>query len=443
MTELADSIANVLTGIGSKADPTNAVKPTVDGRLNRADIDALYLRNDLARRIVEELPLDSLRSGLPQLVYEDTGEPVKLEYEEEQWITNLLSEASTTARLYGGAHIMLVFEEGSTDTPLPDEYTDMPELVNAVVVDRYEASPFEYNNDPNSHRFTEPDVYWVTIEQAGAVTTPNVPVHYTRLLSFHGARLPRRLRNRQDTYHDSILQQVWESVLNFTQSEKAIVNLISRYELATISIKGLSQKLSTPEGGKYIQDRMNWMTKSMSILNAALVDADEGEAYTRAFANVSGLDALWDRLAGSVVKAANMSMTQLFGESASGIRGDDEAGAKKWRKQVDEYRSKDLMPAIVRLVSIMKQRPVAPVKNRDGRHAWGPSESNKPVDQARIDEFQTKRVTPLIEKYVINTDEARQLLAGREIDWDKPAPTPPTQAITTEVSLGENKTEDI
>ena len=389
------------------------------------EIEALYLQNDLARRIVDEVVVDSFRPGLPSLQYTDSGEPVKLSIEESHFIIELMKENSTNARLFGGGHVMLV-TQGDSLLTRPLDWDNPPKFENAFTLDRYEATPCGWGEDPREPKYMEPVYYQITPSGSGGTTKSYPRVHYSRLLSQRGARVPRKLRRYLSDYDDSVLQQVWNCLRNFYQSEQSIVNVINRFETSTISIAGLSAVQSSEESMALLQERIELMHKTLNILNAALIDADAGEAYERRFATVTGLDTLWDRLATSVAKAARMSKSQLFGEGSSGIRGEDEAGDKGWRKQVEEFRREDLLPNIVKLVSIMKGARVEPILDKSRQPIWGYAESPKPVDEARIGVMEAERVNGLVDRGIITHHEARLMLSGQPVDLsvEIPEPTP-------------------
>jgi uncharacterized protein len=417
-----DSIANVVTDIGSTYDPTTYGRPTLEGRLRVDELEALYLQNDLAGRIIDEIVNDSLGSGLPALRYADNGEVVKLNFSETQYILDQIREAATNSRLYGGGHVMLVVDDGKTlDQPL-DWNKPLPKLLNSFTVDRHEATPVRWGEDASKGDFLDITHYQITPTHSGAATRYYPLVHASRLLSFRGRRLTRKLRRFNSDYDDSVLQSVWNAIRNFYQSEQAIVNVINRFEVATLSIAGLSDVQTEEDGTRLLQERMALLHKTLSILQLAMVDADAGESYERRFATVTGLDTLWDRLASSVAKAARMPKSQLFGDSASGIRGDDEAGGKGWRKQVQEFREMELLNNVAKFVSILLGRLVEPTGD------WGFAESPKPVDIARIEQIKADTTRILVEKGVISTDEARQYYSGGPVDWGAPAPeAPPPQ----------------
>lgn len=419
-----DSIANYITHVGSGFDPTSAGRPSLDDRLTDFELNVLFMENDIARRVVEEIVDDSLRSGLPAMEYSNSDEAVKLDLEEIQEIKDKIREAAINGRIQGGGHILLIVDDGKKLSE-PLEWEELPHLINTFTLTKQEVTPCMWGERADQPRFQEPTHYMVTPTGSGAGTQTFPRVHYTRFLPFRGNRLPRELRRANDYYDDSVLQAVWTPVSNFVQSEKSIVNIINRFETATFHIAGLSAAQGDEESMQMIQERMELAHKSLSILNAMMVDADANEAYERRFATVTGLDTLWDRLATSVAKAAKMAKSQLFGEGNSGIRGEDEVGGRGWRKQVEEYRNEELLLNIIKLVSLMKGRRVVPLRDKNNEVIWGNVDSPKPVDQARIDQMASQRIATLLEHGVIGSAEARTLLAGKSVDWDAPPPHPP------------------
>ena len=415
-----DSIRNYLTGIGTSDDPTTAGRPSLRGRLSRQEIDNAFLQNDLARRIVEEIIIDSLRGGLPKLVYQDDGEPVKLGFMEERRIINKVRRAGVEGRLTGGGHILAITDD-TDDLSQPLNWENPPKLQSSLVLSKYEATATRIGNNATGQDFRNTKYY--AVHPHGTFVEGRHPnVHRSRLISFRGNELPKRLQDRNNYYDDSVLQNVWTAISNFLQSEQALVNIINRFETATIAIAGLKDIQSEDDGEELVRRRMEMLHQSLSILNAALIDADAGEEYSRSFANVQGLDDLWDRLASSVARAARMPMTQLFGEDSAGIRGDNEAGAKGWRKQVNEYRVDNLLVPIVKIVTLHFGRRVRPVTDEEGRYVWDYEEVPKPVDRARIQRMKAQKINDLLDRNVIDREEARILMGGGTIDWEGDPP---------------------
>jgi phage-related protein (TIGR01555 family) len=203
------------------------------------------------------------------------------------------------------------------------------------------------------------------------------------------------------------LQPVWEALRNFVQTEGAIANIVQRFETATISIEGLADTIDDEEGQELLRKRMHLLQRSMSMVNAALIDKDAGEEYTRKFASVNGLDTIWDRLAHSVAKAAKMPMTQLFGMSPSGLATDDKSGRANWRKQVRAYQNDYVRPALKRYYRLLTGEPV--------RVKFSPLDEATAAEEAQIAKTRAEARALAYDRGVIRDKEWRRKLVEEGI----------------------------
>lgn len=447
-----DSIANYLTRLGVYGeDPGTTGRPSIAGRLNSWELDALYLKNDLARRIVDELVEDAIRGGFKvrdwttnELVFEAAPRPdddddsdddsdddqdtatdalhnEEAEDDDPLDIPQILDEACKTGRLYGGSHVLIVNDDGDLEAPL--DPANAGTIYNLIVLDRWEAQPVSYVTDPRDKRFARPEIFYICPAHNGGAPVAQPRVHHTRMLRFDGNKLPRRLRIENDDYNDSVLQVVWDVLRNFNSTEQAIATIVQRFETVSIEIAGLNEALtSADDGHDLIQQRMDLIHRSLSMLNAALLDADSGEKYNRQYATVTGLDTIWDRLAHSVAKAARMPMTQLFGMSPSGLSTDDEAGRANWRKQVASYQKDQLRPRLEYLFRLMNGGKRVYVE-------FPPLDESTAMEAAEIEKLNAETEQIRITLGVQSREEVRRDLidAGKLVDRPGMEPEDPAE----------------
>lgn len=389
-----DSIANYVNGLGTGADPATQNRPTTRHRLSVTELEILYLQVDLAKRIVDELVDDAVRGGW-EVVDADTNEPV--DEPDHLDVKSEIKRAGKLGRLYGGAHIFPVDPSQKFDQPPEDPPYDVK---NLLILDRYEASVAEYTTDIAKPNFGDPKLYSITPTRRHD-NAPN-KVHHKWLLEFGGSEVPSQLDYVNDNYDDSVLQSVWNPLSNFVQSENAIANVIQRFETSEFSIEGLSKITQDGEAEEMIQKRVRLVQKTLSAVNAALIDKDAGEEYNREFANVQGLDTLWDRLAHSVAKAAAMPMTQLFGMSPSGLATDDQSGRANWRKQVASYQENQLRPVLEWYYYLVTGRKV--------EINFNPLDETSAKERAQIEKLRAEARATYVNAGVIRVPEVRKLL---------------------------------
>lgn len=376
----ADSVLeNQQSGLGTSEDAAIAARPVLKGRLTDYELDVLYMQDDLARRIVEEIVDDAFRQGF-EVKTLDEENPEIVEEPEHLDIVTALREAGYAARRTGTGAVALIFDQ-NTDSELEP---DAGEPVALLVLDRGEIDPSEFDPNPKSANFARPLRYHVSPNNNSGATLDGSPeFHHTRILRLKGAPLPGRLRHLSNDWDDSVLQAVWPSLRNFKQTEDAIANIIQRFEVATYSITGLADILDGESGSAKILQRLQLLQQTVSMVRAVVIDKDAGEEYSRAFSAVNGLDTLWDRLAHSVAKAARMPMTQLFGMSPSGLATDDQSGRANWRKQVASYQDTVLTPLLERYFRLLNGgKPVQII--------WNPLDEATAKEEAEISKLRAE-----------------------------------------------------
>jgi phage-related protein (TIGR01555 family) len=413
-----DSIANYLTGLGTKADPATTARPRLDKLpLTNPELSALYTTDDLARRIVEELVDDALRGGY-QLRHRATSEP--LELPRELGADAAVWQGAVWGRLYGRGAILLVPAE---DVDLSEPRPEGVKLANLLPLGGDELRAASWEGDVRNPNYGRPSSYSVNPTSPATLVggygfSALREVHASWLLMFGGDPLPPEMRGFTDGADASVLQVVWEALRRFLQTEQAIANIVLRFETATISIAGLASVLASEEGSRLIQQRMQLFSQSLSMLNAALIDADSGEKYERSYAQVRGFEAIWDRMALSVSKAAGIPMTQLFGQSPGGLGSDDKSGRANWRKRVASYQDKQIAPVLRALA--------AAVGHDDVVITFDPLDEVTPEQKQVMDESLARLLTQATGSGWMTLAEAREL--ARRRGW--PLPEENDEAVT-------------
>lgn len=349
----ADSIANYLSGLGDPSRDSGASgRPTLMSRLEPHELEVLYLQNDLAGIIVDEIVDDGMRNGFAVNILDEADSGVEIDAELERLQLNVhVSRAAKWGRLYGAGYVLMVLDDG-LDPVAPVEREKSRGVLQLIDLDRWEVQPIRWQTDITRPGFGEPEIYQVSLQAQGGATT-GLQVHASRLLKFGGAPLPRRLRAQNGGDDDSVLQRPWDAIRRFVEVEQAMANIVQSFERSTISISGLASVLSDPEGESLITKRMELLARAVSMINTVLLDADAGEQYERTSSSVAGLPELRDRFAESVAKAARMPQTILFGTAPEGLNTDGESGIQAWHKRVHAYQEKTLQPELERLIELL------------------------------------------------------------------------------------------
>lgn len=416
-----DSISNQATGLGTSEDAAMYGRPTLGNRLTEPELMVLYLNSALAQRIIGEVVDDALRQGY--IVKDrETGEPVLEPGEDAEddgdedllHIEPLIADVWKDARLFGNAAILMVHDAVDLSTPLDPEAGAPTALVD---LSRDEFSIYSFDYDPKTPNYRKPLLYNVSPSDSGE-GLQGVLVHYSRLLVFRGRPLPRRIRKYLGHYDDSILQAVYDRIRNFEQTELAMGNIVQRFEIATYSVPGLGEMLDNPDGQNKLLQRLQLLQRTASMVRAIVIDEEAGEKYTRSFTAVNGLDTIWDRLAHSVAKDAEMPMTQLFGMSPSGLATDDESGRANWRKKVRSEQNRSLKSNLERYYRLLNDGKPVVVE-------FNPLDESTAIEAATIEKTRAETRDIYIASGCAAPDEFRAGMVREGVIPSEERPEPP------------------
>jgi len=406
-----DSIANYLSGLGTpELDSGASGKPSLATRLEPHDLDRLYLQNDIAGIIVDEIVDEALRNGFTVDVADDPEGALDDELKDLH-AASKIGRAAKWGRLYGASFVLMILDDG-LDSIAPVEPDKIRGVTQLVDLDRWEVEPVRWQLDINLPGFGEPDVYQVTPHTNGGAATgvAGQQVHTSRLLKFGGVELPRAMQAHNGGYDDSVLQRPWDAVRRFCETENGMGRIVQSFERATISMSGLASVLSDEEGVQMIEARMGLLSRSVSMLNAVLLDADSGEQYTRTSSTVTGLPELYDRFAQSVSKAARMPQTILFGTTPSGLNTDGESGIQGWHKRVHAYQEQKLAPEISRLVGYMFAAQGS--EPEAWGIAWAPLDEPGAKEQAEVRKLTAETDAIYLDRGVRSPDQVAESRDG-------------------------------
>ena len=160
-----DSIFSQITGFGSSRDKRETHGYIRKNRIQDESLETLYLQNDMAARIVETLPKETLRAGYRVNVSaEDELEAIETGNAIVERLRNLganedLVEAMIWGRLFGGGAIYILVDDGVESQEEPLELDRIRSIVGFQVLDRRELMPLTLVADPMDARFGQPEVY--------------------------------------------------------------------------------------------------------------------------------------------------------------------------------------------------------------------------------------------------------------------------------------------
>lgn len=353
----ADGLVNCITGMGTSLDKRSFYRYKEVQPLQMQDLNNMYRQSWISKRIVNIIPHDMTRKWREFSL--DSPRKIKKiqDYEKKLQLKNKLVQAMIWGRLYGGAVIVMITDDmdfndpESCASPLDLTKIGKDSLKSLMVFDRWRIYPTaELVSDITSPDFEQPIYYHITSNPGITVGTPRI--HYSRILRFDGELVPYYVFTANGRWHDSVLQHVYDTVINNESCSQSIATMMSEANLDVYQYSGLRETLSeTDDGEELIAQRIKITNLSKSVSNAIVLDAED--KYDKKQNQFTNLDNILLQNNISVCGAATVPMSILFGQSATGLNNSGESDETKHYDNVQFQQEFNLRPIFDKLDQVL------------------------------------------------------------------------------------------
>jgi phage-related protein (TIGR01555 family) len=363
LRRMADGLANMFSRLGTGADRNTQSFYSVP-LVTQPQAEAAYRSSWLARKIHDLPPFEMTREGRD---WQAQKEQIELLEATEKRIKlwPKIRQALTTARLHGGAALIVgVRTGGSADPSQPLDVTRVGKdgLRYAFVASKHQLSaPFGMETDPESDFFGQPAMY----EIRGA-KGQSLRVHPSRVFPFHGAPLLPgmvSLSALDAFWGDPLLVSIKSAIDNSETSQAAVAALLHEMKLDVISIPGLTEQLGTTEGEALIAKRVEAVNLLKSMFNALLLDGGEvdgqtgkaigGETWETRQLSFAQHPELLRQFLGIVAGASDIPVTRLMGESPGGMNSTGKGEQDDFERMISAKQGAEITPVLTPLDEIL------------------------------------------------------------------------------------------
>lgn len=344
MTEIRDDgpYENVFLNVGNKGDRSAYTRAVTPRLLQYTELEGLYEGDGFARRIVDLPAEEMVRAGYDVEGVEDDGD-VRAELENIQALEKLC-DAMRWASLYGGSIVVMLINDGGTlEDPLAVEKSKSLEQLR--VYDRWQVTHYRKYLDPNDMRFGKTELYMVSPIEG----TPYI-VHESRCLVFDGVPVPDRVRERNDSWGASKLQQCYDQLTRFGMSHVWANALLERAQQAVHGIPELTNLLRAPGGEALVRKRVDLVDMTRSINNTIVIDA--AESYDLKSTSLTGVSDIVDRLGLALSAVTGIPESLLFGRQQKGLGTNGQGDLENWYAKIGQEQNNILLPALDKLVTV-------------------------------------------------------------------------------------------
>jgi len=441
-----DGWSNLITGLNNAAAKKKQTYHRPDALLSDQELESMYVEDGLAARIVNLLPNDMFREGwnytftdIEEIEQKEIAEKYKAVMEAIE-APQRCKEAMQWARLKGGAALLIGVVDGMTlEQPLDPKRIKSFEKLRVLDTNEIEYDKIQFQMDPTRPRFGLPEYYPVKFDISETQQDSRL-VHFSRIIEFHGDRLPtktqRRISAERRYWGISVLQRADDHLKIVGSSIGSIDQLLHEMSVGKFKIKDLADKLSTPEGKEAIQRRVELMDLTRSVFRSQYFDTEE--EYSRDSINFAGIPEVLYIIFMLIAADTSYPITRLFGVSPAGMNSTGESDMRNYYDAVRSDQELILQPILLRLIRIISQWEgiEEPYIEFIPLETMNEKESAE-VEKIKADTEQVKATTykTYIEAGILEPFEARFLQFGKTLD-NIPVPEenmlPPVETIEEE-----------
>lgn len=354
-------LVNAITGLGTKKDKSEYYYLRSPRLLSEQELEALYY-DPLCRRVIDIYAEAAVTEQPTIKLGEETEDYDGILKSFENYLEDLdfffyLEEALKLQRIYGGAALFLVLDDGlEPDQPV------RPELVRGIAdlvpLSRREILPHEYNY----LNYRNPELYRISTSKS--ISKDNdlnyLLVHSSRILRLDGLFLPWKQRLVNEGWGMSYLQPFYEVWKRYRGATDGMATMLNEMDLFVHKIPGLASKVSAGKESA-LKARLEANALARSLYGGMALDTEEEVSF--ASRSLGGAQDLFDRLCDDLVAAADMPKTLLFGSSPAG--GLSESGKyedKSWAQAVERYQTHSMRRALNQFFQLVLSMPDGPTK---------------------------------------------------------------------------------
>jgi len=340
-----DGWLNVVTGLGTSIDKRTASQAIYNIRAQE-DWEQLYSSDDVASRIVDLIPEEGLRRWIEFTgVSKETGQDVNQVLQSLD-ARSAIEKTWKWARQTGGSVLYIV-----TDTDAPGEPLGKNERVIGLRdLSRYDLRILttDIESDFGAPNYGCPNIYYLNVQMGSKFKA--YPIHHTRVIRFDGKLVPRRTYIRNNYWHDSVLNRIYNAIRNYQTSNDAGAAILQDFNVGVYKMKNLTNLIAAGKED-VVKARLEMLNYSKSVIRSMVLDADE-EDYVDTSRNVTGLGEMLGIQANRLVAATDIPHTKLLGESPDGSSATGNSTTSQWYDHIQSEQENYLRPKIKRLLEV-------------------------------------------------------------------------------------------
>lgn len=395
-----DGYVNLVSGLGTAKGKRGHGFFLADALFGYKQWEAAYQTNWIARQIVD-IPADDMTREW-RVIKCQAADEIRQE-EDRLSLQACINEAISWSRLYGGSAILPLSNQ-DFEKPFKPELIKKGEVQRLMVFDRWDLIPHSINTwDVLAENYLQPEYY--TLYQGSQ------KIHWSHLIRFIGAKLPRRQRVLMQGWGDSQLRRCLEDIKDTVSAKDGISELMHSANLDVITREGLAEELASNLEEEIIK-RYTLFDQMKSIVNTALLDGEE--KLDRLTLNMSGIAPVLETLMVWISGAADIPVTRLFGRSAAGMNATGEGDLKNYYDGIRSQQTSQLDRPMAQLDAIVVRSALGDMPE-DYNYEWNRLTQPNRKEEAEAKKIEAETDVILLDAGVIGRSHAMRRAETSEI----------------------------
>jgi len=391
-----DGLVNVATGLGTAKSKLSHSMWELESLVHGfQQLDAAYQSNWIARQVVDVPAEDMTREW--RSIKSEGAEEIKL-LEDALDITGKVQEAITWARLYGGSGMLLLTGQDLTK-PLKINKIKKGDLKRVIVFDRWDLSAMTLNvTNILARNYLQPEFYTIV---SGAQQ-----IHWSHVVRFEGANLPRRQMVQTHGWGDSELRKCMADVKEMVSAKSGIAELMQEANVDIITRKGLNDDLASDQDEAIIK-RYEMFSLMKSCIQMGLLDEDE--SFDRKELSLSGVAPILEIFMTWISGCADIPLTRLFGTSAKGMNATGDGDMQNYHNSIRSKQTTKLAPSMNALDQVLVRSALGHYPD-DYSYVWNPLEQINEVETAQAEQLRASKDQIYLESGIVTKSQIQRNL---------------------------------
>jgi phage-related protein (TIGR01555 family) len=399
---------NALTGAGTGLDKTEYSFFLPTRLISRNELETLYIQSWAAAKFID-IPIDDMFILWREFINmsEDNVKLMK-ETEKEFCVEDRLNRGMKAGRLYGTGLVLMITKEAPLEKPLNVDRIRRGDLLNLLVVDRFDATVLNWNNDYKSKYYGQPETYKINLRNGGTIT-----IHASRVLRFDGFTPLSQTgwHSYDQTWGVSSIIPVVIEINQDANISKGVAHMVNEASIPVQKVEDFADAVAGAPGCEMtIEQRMQAITMGRSIYRTTFMDKDEDLA--RVEISFAGLPEILDRSSKRLAAAEGIPATRFMGQPPIGMNATGESDMKNYAMMVESNREKKLTNPLYVLDQVLSRHAGV---DENVEYEFPSLLDMSDTEKAAVFATISSALVPIVQTGILTEDEGREILDGNAI----------------------------